>query len=255
MAITIQAIQGFTDNYFWLLASKTHAVIVDPGDAPPILEVLNSKNLTLSAILLTHHHRDHIGGVAELKQKFNCPVYGPAQENIHEVDHPLHQDDEVTIESLHTKFKIFDIPGHTKGHIGYFSQNRLFCGDTLFAGGCGRLFEGTPQQMLQSLEKIAGLPLSTQIYCAHEYTLSNLRFALSVEPNNLTLQERFKQTEQLRMKGIATVPSTLTIELETNPFLRCGQKALIQTALAHSQQSELSKTEVFSIIRALKDKF
>ncbi len=255
MPTIVSAINGFTDNYFWKISQGNNCAIVDPGDAKPVLRELKETRQQLTAILITHHHGDHVGGVKQLKQQFNCPVYGPANETIPFIDHPLKQGDRIQVEGLNLSLDIIDIPGHTAGHIGYFGNNHLFCGDTLFAGGCGRLFEGTPEQMLNSLEKLAALPLNTQIYCAHEYTLSNLKFALSVEPDNKTLEERYFQVKLAREKHQATVPSTLTIELATNPFLRTGQPGLKASAEKFLGRTTTSKAQVFAAIRQLKDQF
>ena len=190
--LTVLTVPAFDDNYLWIIHDGRHAAVVDPGDAEPILAALAEHGLSLVAILLTHHHADHIGGVPRLLQHAKVPVFGPARENIGTVTRPLVEGDVATVAELDLTLSVLDMPGHTRGHIGYVATDRqwLFCGDTLFAGGCGRLFEGTPQQMCDSLAKLAALPGSTKVFCAHEYTLSNLRFALAVEPGNAALVER-----------------------------------------------------------------
>jgi len=228
MQLICEAIPAFSDNYFWLLHNQQQAVVVDPGAAAPVINKLQQHNLQLCAILITHHHADHTGGLSKLLQNAAVPVYGPANKSITNITHSLHQGDTVHISELDADFEILEIPGHTADHIAYYGDRRLFCGDTLFCGGCGRLFEGTPEQMYHSLQKLAALPSDTHVYCAHEYTLANLNFALSVDNENLQLQQRLRQTEQLRQSGLITVPSTLADEIATNPFLRCHTPALKQ---------------------------
>jgi hydroxyacylglutathione hydrolase len=215
-------IPAFDDNYLWLIHDGVHAAVVDPGDARPILAALALHHLSLCAILLTHHHADHIGGVPELLKHVSVPVYGPRHESIPTVTHPLDQSDTVVIPELQWHLGVLDVPGHTSGHIAYYAavEEWLFCGDTLFAGGCGRLFEGTPEQMDASLQKLAALPGQTSVFCAHEYTMANLRFAQAVEPGNLALQQRIAREQGKRDRHVPTVPSTIALESETNPFLR-----------------------------------
>ncbi len=227
-------IPAFNDNYIWLIKnSHNHqAAVVDPGDAKPVLDYCQQHDITLCAILITHHHSDHTGGIADLVKHYNIPVYGPAHENIPHCDHKLNENDQIVIEKIdQLKLKVFDIPGHTSGHIAYYGNDWLFCGDTLFAGGCGRLFEGTAKQMHQSLAKLKVLPFNTKVFCAHEYTQANLAFALTIEPNNFDLQQRIDEVNQLRQQQQPTIPSTIAIELKTNPFLRvkdCQQFAHIR---------------------------
>lgn len=219
------AIPAFNDNYIWMLHNENHAVVVDPGDAQPVLEALAAKQLHLDAILITHHHHDHVGGIEELKRHYpKVIVNGPALESIPKRDVALEESDDIELPTLQLRFKVLDIPGHTAGHIAYFGYNGeepvLFCGDALFSGGCGRLFEGTSAQMLESLNKLAALPEATLVCCAHEYTLSNLTWALEVEPDNLALQDYYQTAVALREKEQPTLPSTIALEKQINPFLR-----------------------------------
>ena len=253
----VSAIPAFTDNYLWLIHDDQHAAVVDPGDAAPVLAALQANNLKLDAILLTHHHADHVGGVQTLLQKFDVPVYGPANEKIAGITNKLRQADQVELKAPHIRFSVIDVPGHTAGHIAYYAaeQDWLFCGDTLFAGGCGRLFEGTAAQMTASLAKLSALPDSTLVYCAHEYTLSNLRFALAAEPENSALQERFSAEEKKRAHGIATVPSLLGLEKSTNPFLRNQESRIIDQLIAQGRLHTRDPIEAFAALREWKNTF
>ncbi len=253
----VSAIPAFTDNYLWLIHDDQHAAVVDPGDAAPVLAALQANNLKLDAILLTHHHADHVGGVQILLQKFDVPVYGPANEKIAGITNKLRQADQVELKAPHIQFSVIDVPGHTAGHIAYYAaeQDWLFCGDTLFAGGCGRLFEGTAAQMTASLAKLSALPDSTLVYCAHEYTLSNLRFALAAEPENSALQERFSAEEEKRAHGIATVPSLLGLEKSTNPFLRNQESRIIDQLIAQGRLHTRDPIEAFAALREWKNTF
>ena len=255
--LQVSAIPAFTDNYLWLIHDDQHAAVVDPGDAAPVLAALKAKNLQLDAILLTHHHADHVGGVQDLLQKFDVPVYGPANEKIAGITTKLRQADQVELTAPHIKFSVIDVPGHTAGHIAYYAAEYdwLFCGDTLFAGGCGRLFEGTAAQMTQSLAKLSALPDSTLVYCAHEYTLSNLRFALAAEPDNSALQQRFILEEQRRTRGEATVPSLLGLEKSTNPFLRNQESAIIDQLITQGRLHSRDPVEAFAALREWKNTF
>ncbi|MDO8703226.1 MAG: hydroxyacylglutathione hydrolase [Undibacterium sp.] len=233
-ALSILTVPAFDDNYLWIIHDGQHAVVVDPGDATPILAALTKHNLVLSAILLTHHHADHIGGVPELLKRTKVPVYGPANDHIAAVTRPLSQGDHVILPELNLTLNVIAVPGHTLGHIAYFSESQqwLFCGDTLFAGGCGRLFEGSPAQMLHSLDQLAALPDDTLVYCAHEYTMSNLRFSKEVEPENKALLARIEREQDKRDQHIPTVPSQIGLEKMTNPFLRSREPAVISRLLA-----------------------
>jgi hydroxyacylglutathione hydrolase len=257
-SLSILTVPAFDDNYLWLIHDGRHAVVVDPGDATPILDALSTHQLQLSAILLTHHHADHIGGVAQLLEHASVPVYGPRHENISVVTQGLGQSDALELADLGLRLEIIDVPGHTSGHIAYFAPalHWLFCGDTLFAGGCGRLFEGTPAQMLNSLDKLAALPDDTLVYCAHEYTLSNLRFALEVDPGNLLLQQRMLAEQAKRQNGQATVPSVLHLEKQTNPFLRSRDSAIVARLLEGGKIAAVTDdVSHFAALRGWKNNF
>ena len=252
-------IPAFSDNYIWLVREGRHAAVVDPGDAAPVLAYLESEGLALSAIVTTHHHGDHVGGNAALLARFPVPVFGPARETIPGRTHALAEGDEITVPGLGWALRVLDIPGHTAGHIGYVGSDAeagvAFVGDTLFAGGCGRLFEGTPTQMADSLGKLAALPASTRVYCAHEYTLANLRFALAVEPGNAALQARLLRDQDKRDRGLPTVPSTVAEERATNPFLRAGEPDVFAAAQARAGRRLADAVDAFAVIREWKNGF
>ncbi len=258
---SIVAIPAFTDNYLWLVVRGKRAAVVDPGIAAPVEEALKRLDLTLSAIVLTHHHQDHTGGVTALKAAHgpDLPVFGPREESIAGVTHPLSGGEGITVPGIELGLQVLDVPGHTRGHIAYVGRidgaSVVFCGDTLFAGGCGRLFEGTPAQMLTSLQQLASLPADTFVYCAHEYTQNNLRFAVAIEPDNSALQQRVESVAALRASGQITVPSTIGIELATNPFMRCDQPQVRASAEAHSPGAAQSTLATFTAIRSWKDHF
>jgi hydroxyacylglutathione hydrolase len=253
--LTAQGIPAFEDNYIWLIRDtrRPQVAIVDPGDADPVLAAVAAEGLQPLAILITHHHYDHVGGVAELVARFHIPVYGPARETIPHLSHPVAEGDTVELEALGARFQVMDVPGHTAGHIAYVGHGMLFCGDTLFTGGCGRLFEGTPAQMYQALSRIRALPDETQVYCAHEYTEANLRFACIAEPDNTALVQRQQETAALRAQGRPTVPAALGLEKATNPFLRFDVPALVQAAEAFAGHPLTPGAEVFGVIRHWKD--
>ncbi|HJV10362.1 MAG TPA: hydroxyacylglutathione hydrolase, partial [Burkholderiales bacterium] len=227
--LEVVPVNAFKDNYVWTLRNRTHAVVVDPGEARPVLEYLGREKLALAAILATHHHPDHVGGIAHLLERSRVPVYGPKHEPIATLSHPVSEGDRVTIPELGVSFSVLDIPGHTRAHIAYYGAGSLFCGDTLFACGCGRVFEGTPEQMYASLEKLRALPDETKVYCGHEYTLANIGFAKGVEPQNSALAARERRDRELRAAGKPTVPSTMREEKATNPFLRCTEPAVVDS--------------------------
>lgn len=253
--LNIVPIPAFHDNYIWLIHNNRCAIVVDPGEADAVLGYLAQHDLTLAGILNTHHHHDHVGGNLKLVRETGAPIYGPATETIPALSTPLKAHDKLRIAELAVEFAILPIPGHTLGHIAYYGSNYLFCGDTLFACGCGRLFEGTPQQMVDSLAKLAALPAATNVYCGHEYTLDNIRFARSIDPENKILAQREQNALDLRAKGQPTLPSRMDLELATNPFLRC-HTAEIRSAASHYRGRALTHpVDVFAAIRELKNRF
>jgi hydroxyacylglutathione hydrolase len=255
----IIAIHAFADNYIWMISNGQEAAVVDPGQAEPVLEALANHHLKLTAILLTHHHQDHVGGVTELIQATNAGVYGPAGEKLPFCDVALREGDEVNDEVLGLNLSVLDVPGHTAGHIAYYGHFKntpvLFCGDTLFAAGCGRLFEGTAEQMTTSLAKFAALPVDTRVFCAHEYTLSNMRWATAVEPGNKELQSWQKIATEQRNQGIPTLPSTIGQELACNPFMRAQHPDVAQAAATWSQRALPAAVDVFAALREWKNNF
>jgi hydroxyacylglutathione hydrolase len=251
----IEAIRAFRDNYIWALISGSHVAVVDPGEAPPVLAFLQREKLELAAILLTHHHADHVGGVADLLAHRAVPVYGPRTENIPLVAHPLGEGDEIEVPKIGARFRVIDIPGHTRGHIAYYGANSLFCGDTLFTCGCGRLFEGTPSQMSVSLGKLAALPDDTRVYCGHEYTMANIAFAAVVEPGNAALKQREGEDQKKRSQDLPTVPSALGLEKATNPFLRASVPEVAAAATEHAGHALNTPVEVFAALREWKNAF
>ncbi len=253
--LEIHPVPAFDDNYIWLIGStdSKHVAIVDPGDADPVLEALQRHGLTPIAVLVTHHHGDHTGGVAELAEQFHIPVYGPAHERIPALTHPLVEGDEVELTALGLRLRVIDTPGHTRGHICYTGHGALFCGDTLFTAGCGRLFEGTPAQMHGSLTKLGALPEDTLVYCAHEYTTANLGFARVVEPDNPDIIARSAEVEVRRAHDEPTVPATLAMEKRTNPFLRTAIPAVVAAAERFAGHPLADGVEVFATVRHWKD--
>jgi hydroxyacylglutathione hydrolase len=262
MSYTVLHAGAFEDNYIWLIAPEAPGslesrpvLIVDPGDGSPVFDKITKENLRPVAILCTHHHWDHVGGINEILQRYPVPVYGPAAERISAVTHPVNDADIISDKETGIQFKVLAVPGHTKGHIAYYGANMLFCGDTLFSAGCGRLFEGTAEQMFTSLGKLTALPDETEVYCAHEYTASNLRFAITVEPDNKKLRHHIEHVNKLRQQGKPSLPSTLELEKEINPFLRT-QTAAIQHAVETHIGSRLEdEVAVFTELRRWKDHF
>ncbi len=251
----IQALRAFEDNYIWLLQDGRRVVAVDPGDEAPVLDYLEKESASLAAILLTHHHGDHTGGVAGLVARHPVPVYGPAAEPIAGVTVPLREGDALALTDIRGRFQVIDVPGHTRGHVAYYGHGALFCGDALFGCGCGRLFEGTAQLMWDSLCKLAALPPDTRVYCAHEYTQSNIRFALAVEPGNAALRARAERVAQLRADRQATVPFLLGEEWATNPFLRSTLPEVAAAAERHCGARLAGPAEVFAVLREWKNGF
>jgi hydroxyacylglutathione hydrolase len=255
--MNLSALPAFADNYIWMLHDGTQAVVVDPGDAAPVMQALDAQGLQLAGILVTHHHADHVGGVDALRPRLHGPVWGPAHERIPTPYTPLNEGD--TVEALGLRFKVLDVPGHTAGHIAYVQQGAgtaplLFCGDTLFSAGCGRLFEGTPAQMHHSLSKMAALPADTQVCCTHEYTLSNLRFAAAVEPGNAERAAYDAHCQRLRAQGQPTLPSSIGVELRINPFLRCTAPEVVAAAQAQGVAAD-DEVGVLASLREWKNRF
>jgi hydroxyacylglutathione hydrolase len=253
--VQIHGVPAFEDNYLWVIEDGRHAAAVDPGDASPVADFLDRLGLTLTAILATHHHGDHVGGLAELAARGPVEVFGPASERIAGITRPLAGGERITVPGLAIELDVIAVPGHTAGHIAYAGEGFVFCGDTLFAGGCGRLFEGTPAQMAGSLATLSALPSSTRVYCAHEYTLANLRFAQAVEPGNARLAERLLEARATRARGEPTVPSTIALEIETNPFLRAHVPEVAASAARHAGRALATPLEVFTVVREWKNTF
>ncbi|MFP4208788.1 MAG: hydroxyacylglutathione hydrolase [Wenzhouxiangella sp.] len=255
MPLQIEAIPAFDTNYIWALHDRKRCAIVDPGSAAEVLEFLDRRGLSLSALLLTHHHGDHTGGVDELLALHRVPVWGPRDSRMPQVDHPLAEGDHAKIPELGLTFGVLETPGHTRSHIVFHDQARLLAGDTLFSAGCGRLFEGSPEQMQRSLDKLAALPDDTEVYCAHEYTRANCRFALAVEPDNADLQAWAGEVEQRHARGQITLPVRLGLERAINPFLRTRQPAVIEAANRYQPGTGDEPAAVFAAIRRWKDHF
>lgn len=256
--LEVTAVPAFDDNYLWLVhspQSNDQVLAVDPGDAGAVRKALQLDRLELSGILITHHHADHVGGVAALLADKQVPMTGPENEAIPGHPRRVKQGEHVRFMELGLDFEVLEVPGHTAGHIAYLGHGALFCGDTLFSAGCGRLFEGTPAQMAASLQKLAALPIDTAVYCAHEYTLANLRFAEAVEPDNAAVTEHLQHCLELRRIGRPTVPSSIGLELRINPFLRTGAGTVKYAAERHAGRALDSETEIFAVLREWKNHF
>ncbi len=251
--LSITAIPAFADNYIWMIRTGgTVCAVVDPGEAEPVIETLKSRGLDLRYILLTHHHPDHIGGMAALKQLTGATVFGPGDERIAGVDHTMTEGDDAGLADLGLSFRVIEVPGHTRTHIAFYGHGCLFSGDTLFSVGCGRLFEGSPEQMQVSLDKLAALDPQTRVYCGHEYTVANCQFALEVEPGNKALQARAAAAKAAREQGQITLPSVLREELAVNPFLR-SRAADVVTAARKRQPHAAAGASTLAVIRQWKD--
>lgn len=256
--LTVTPVRAFADNYLWLAHAPREArkvVAIDPGDAQAIQDTLQRQQLSLAAILVTHHHADHVGGLNELVKRFDVPVFGPAGEAMPVTVQPLRDGDLVALDALGLRFDVLDVPGHTVGHIAFAGHGVVFCGDTLFSAGCGRLFEGTAAQMYRSLAKLKALDEHTRVYCAHEYTLANLMFAAAVEPRNPDVQQHLRHCRALRANNQPTVPSTISLERKINPFLRCEFGTVKQAAEQWAGRTIDSETAIFAALRSWKDGF
>lgn len=256
MSFHVTAIKAFQDNYIWCLHNEQYAYVVDPGDAQPVIEFCQTDQLTLSGILVTHHHWDHTNGLPDLINTYgDIPIYGPPNPAIVAVNQRLSQDDTLSLDKLNLHFKVIEVPGHTLDHIAYYCEGMLFCGDTLFSAGCGRLFEGSPQQMYRSLTALAALPGDTLVYCTHEYTLANINFALAVEPMNKALIEHHQWAQHQRAAKCPTLPSSIARERDINPFLRCQFDSVRQALALHGQTALGTEEDTFAALRRWKDQY
>lgn len=252
--LNITGIPALQDNYIWLLRHEGHAVAVDPGEAAPVLAFLQENKLQLEAILCTHRHLDHIGGIAKLREVYNVPVYGRKHPNNPHITHDLREGEQLRLDMLNTVFDIIEIPGHLDDHLAFIAPQTVFCGDVMFGAGCGKNFEGTPAQLHRSLQRLAALPDDTRVYCAHEYTAYNLPFALACEPNNPDIRRRDVETGLLRAANRPTVPFTIALEKATNPFLRCTSPELVRT-LQSRGLADTGELAVFTALREWRDRF
>jgi hydroxyacylglutathione hydrolase len=248
-------VRAFSDNYIWTIRDASHAIVVDPGDAKPVLAYLAAEKLELAAIVITHHHSDHIGGIKELTAERNIPVYGPHDPRVPDATQRLAEGESITLPHFNIRLTVMEVPGHTSSHIAYHGEGMLFCGDTMFAAGCGRLFEGTPAQMHDSLSKFMRLPDDTRVYCTHEYTLSNIRFARAADPANRALMDWEARAKALREVDTPTVPTTIALERATNPFVRCGDADVVATASARAGKPLADPVSVLATIREWKNNF
>ncbi len=252
MMTKIHTIPALEDNYIWLIQfDASHAAVIDPGDADAVEHHLEQHGLELDAILITHKCWDHVGGITALRQHHNVPIYGPANEPIPQCSHPLREGDRLCLGEL--SLQVMEVPGHTSGHIAFYGDGRLFSGDTLFGGGCGRVHDGTMEQLYHSLMRLKALPSATLNYCAHEYTVANLRFAQQVEPDNPAIARRMDDALALRKRGLSTIPASIKTELDSNPFLRCHSRQLIESAEKYTQTQLHSEFEVFRALRHWKN--
>lgn len=246
-------VRAFNDNYIWTIRDASHASVVDPGDAKPVLDYLAEHKLALAAIIITHHHNDHIGGVQQLISGRAIPVYGPHDPRIPDATQRLKEGESITLPHFDLTLTVMEVPGHTRSHIAFHGDGMLFCGDTLFAAGCGRLFEGTPAQMHHSLSKFMRLPDATQVYCTHEYTLANIRFARIVEPDNQALANWEARARALREVDVPTLPSTIGLERATNPFVRCTEPDVMASASERARKALADPESVLATIREWKN--
>lgn len=253
--LAMTPLNAFRDNYIWALRMGNRAVVVDPGESEPVERWLAGETLELAAVLVTHHHHDHVGGVAALKRVHRVPVFGPAGGHIHGIDKALGEGDHVTPAPDFPEFGVLEVPGHTLDHIAYTAQNLLFCGDTLFSAGCGRLFEGSAEQLHRSLSRLAALPATTRVYPAHEYTVANLRFGRTVLPADVKLEKALANALKIRENAQATLPTTVAGEREINVFLRTGESGVRAAAQQHCGKGLGSEVEVFAALRGWKDDF
>lgn len=251
--LTVTPLPAFQDNYIWMLHTDQHAIAIDPGDPAPVQAFIDARQLTLTAVLITHHHRDHTGGNVYLRQRYQCDIYGPDNPQIPALTHIVHAHDTLNFHQLGLDLTVIETPGHTLDHIGYYGAKHLFCGDTVFGCGCGKLSEGTPAIMSHSLDKIMALPDATRLCCGHEYTLANIAFALTIDGQNPALHEREHADRIKRSMHQPTLPSTLALEKATNPFLRFYHPDMIAFAQAYLGRAQLTPAEVFGAIRAAKD--
>lgn len=254
---TVLHVNAFEDNYIWVItdAARRYCALVDPGDDEPVRAALSEQRLEPVAILITHHHRDHVGGIEDLMRDYEVPVFGPAQERIPRITHRLRDGDRVELPRIGVTLTAIDVPGHTAGHIAYVGDGMVFCGDTLFSAGCGRLFEGTAAQMHASLSRLAALPDSTAMYCAHEYTADGLRFATAVEPDNPDVQTHMHWVREQRRRDLPTLPSTMGLEKRINPFLRTGTPDVRASVSHYCGRPLAAETEIFAELRKWKDAF
>lgn len=249
-AYEVVPVRAFTDNYIWTLRDASHAIVVDPGDAKPVLDYLAAEKLELAAIVITHHHNDHIGGVKEMIKGRDIPVYSPHDPRVPDATQRLREGESITLPHFGITLTVLEVPGHTSSHIAYYGDDMLFCGDTLFAAGCGRLFEGTPAQMHDSLSKFMRLPDHTRVYCAHEYTLANIRFARAADPGNTALTDWDARARAMREVDRPTVPTTIGLERSANPFVRCAEAGVVATA---SQRAGKPLTDPVSVLATLRE--